>query len=307
MTVWNKETVSNIKGFSLIEISIVVLIVSVMASSALSILGKKNNAQNKQRTTEKLEFISRAIQVYFNENRSLPCPAKYNTAVTSSEFGKSISGGGDFCVSPVAVPDGYVFYAGDDDQANILAGNLPTVDLGIPPEYAFDEWGRRLTYVVDMDLTNSDDYPSSDAHIEIRDLSYNNPTNTANDHSLWRQPTTSEVNGSVVDCRDETGNTTISPAGDYSVPIPVCVAFLVISHGSNGESAVEPQGSTFVSAAYYGPFEAENSLSEQDVSFNDVFIKMPMNEIYDDDPTNGGYFDDIIVYREKEVLNNESD
>lgn len=301
-------------GFSLIEISVVVLIVSVMASSSLSLLGRKNNAEDRSNTRQKLEFISRAIQVYFDKNGKLPCPGRYNSTVNdqNGHFGAAVAGGSSFCVDDAEPPSGIKLYAGDGNKANILGGIVPFIALGISPEYVFDEWGRRITYIVDRDLTKATTYATAQANIEVRDLSYNNPSNDAGDHALWRQPKNSEVNSSVVDCRDETGQTTISPEGDYTTQIPVCVAFALISHGPNGHGAVAANGANFVTSAFARLYEGENYEWENALeptglghSFNDVIIKMPVNEVYSADAQDGGYFDDIVIYREKELIDNQ--
>ncbi len=308
-----KKENNKLSGFSLIEISVVVVIVSVIASSSLSLLGKSNKADDTNKTKSKLEFVSRAIQVYRNKNDKLPCPAQYNKYVNNASFGKPVfdeSSGN--CVDVEAIPNGIAFYAGNSSKANIVGGMIPFVELGIPPHFAFDSWGRRITYLVDQDLTKTSTYSSSIPNIEVRDLSYNDPRNSAEDHSLWRKPKANEVNSSVEDCRDETGATDISPSGSYAVKIPVCVSFALISHGQNGYYGVKSGGQNIVNTTQYGPYEWENALNPDSsggggqLLFNDIIINMPEDDVYESDATDGGYFDDIIIYREKDLMDIEA-
>lgn len=296
----------NIKkaGFSLIEVSIVVLIVSVMASSSLKLLGKKNNASDKAKTSKKLQFVSRALQVYYDEHNKLPCPARYDLKVTNANFG-SVATTNNSAPCSISNVSEISIYRGNENRANIMIGAIPFVTLGIPPRYMFDEWGRKITYMVDGDAV-LDNVTDSVFHIEVRDVS-GGIANNAEAHSLWRSPKTSEIDSAVEDCRDESGNTSIS-VDNYGVQIPICPVFALISHGPNGHRAVKPNNGNFVNAAIHGPFEKENSIKPTPGGLpDDVIINMPANDNYDDTTQEtGGYFDDIIVYREFERLENES-
>ena len=42
-----------------------------------------------------------------------------------------------------------------DFNDNLYIGTLPAVDLGLSPEYVYDEFGNKLVYVVDANCTKS--------------------------------------------------------------------------------------------------------------------------------------------------------
>jgi len=273
-----------INGFSLIEISIVVLIVSVVASSSLNLIGRKNDAENIANTEKRMRFIANALQVYFNSNAKLPCPANY-------EVGSYVSGEGIDCNDTGTLVDSNLSeYEGSSSKANILGGFIPYIDIGIPPEFTIDEWGRRITYIVDKDATGPD-VATETAHIEIQAPDGDGATD---DHAVFRSPTTAEIATSVVDCRDETGATTITIESPYT-EIPECAAFLLVSHGKNGYLGFTQKDAIITNTIYSSSLEAGNGLAVE-VSgtintFDDKFNQLPENT---EDESN--YFDDILVY-----------
>jgi len=281
MKVWNNKIKQ--AGFSLIEISVVVLIVSVVASSSLNLLGKKNNADNKSKTEKRLRHISKAIQVYYNTNKKLPCPASFAN-------GQSVPS----CADLGTIPSGIWQYDGTSDKANIVGGFVPFVTLGLPPHLTVDEWDRRISYIVDADLTIDEaTFNAQIPHIEIT-----NPTSSDNNygsHSIFRNPKADELETTVESCRDESGGTDIT-VDNLTDKIPVCMAFTLISSGANGYKAYTIQGNLITGALGNGPYDLENSLvGDEGGSFDDVLVQVPE----DTEVGSANYFDDILVYRSK--------
>ncbi len=91
--------------------------------------------------------------------------------------------------------------------SSVVAGGVPTKSLGLPDEYAFDGFGRRITYIVDNRATN---------------------VSACNTMERLKQK-------GNVDVLDASGAT--SPADN--------VMWALISHGKDGHGAYTMQGSTF--------------------------------------------------------------
>jgi prepilin-type N-terminal cleavage/methylation domain-containing protein len=106
-----------IKGFSLIELSIVILILSVFLSTTVSFLAKKSAVDKNAITKERMERIAEALKIYFekmdlvdgdasDDDGYIPCPANIAAALNNSTFGVGADNGSNctqyldfFCLS----------------------------------------------------------------------------------------------------------------------------------------------------------------------------------------------------------------
>ncbi|HIJ84873.1 MAG TPA: prepilin-type N-terminal cleavage/methylation domain-containing protein, partial [Magnetococcales bacterium] len=61
-------------GFSLVEISVVILIVAVLLGSSVVSYSKMNDKQQRQKTEYLIEEVQRALIGYAITNGYLPCP-----------------------------------------------------------------------------------------------------------------------------------------------------------------------------------------------------------------------------------------
>src|SRR5678810_638736 len=98
---------SVLKGFSLLEMSIVLLIISSMAAGAIAYLTVSLDRRGLYETQHKLEVIQET-------DHTADCPG---------------------------LP------TGTDNPTVVVVGMVPTQTLGLPDDYAFDGWGRRMQYV----------------------------------------------------------------------------------------------------------------------------------------------------------------
>jgi len=124
------------KAYTLVELSIVLVIISIFLSSGLNIF-TNNIVQTKTvNTKEKLNIIYRSLAEYLMQNKKLPCPIILTLAKdkdTNLNYGAMISG----CAT---------------SPNQITIGALPTRDLGLPNDMAEDDFGNKILYVVDNRL-----------------------------------------------------------------------------------------------------------------------------------------------------------
>lgn len=111
-----------VKGFSLVELTIVLIIVSLLASGLLFGIAAQRNAAETSDARRQLENIHEALVGYAMANGRLPCPAPANLA------------SGDPSAGIAATPP-------CEDSAQ--HGVLPWVTLGLPES---DPWGNRFSY-----------------------------------------------------------------------------------------------------------------------------------------------------------------
>lgn len=306
------------KGFSLIELSIVVLIVSIFASSAVNILGRKNMADKYAETKEKLIRIAEAIKIFTKDSGAayIPCPVTYSIEADNPWFGVArTEKAGDNCTT-----DSLSY----DSSTGAVGGGVPFLTISLPPEYAFDAWGNRIAYITDTSLTaaggdvahyggaQSTDITSS-SNIQIDLLLYNSVAGNQETISernllLKRNPKRSELGGSVY--FRISGFTSVA-VGSQAVPqfyasIGEAAAFILISYGPNGYRATKINGeqinSNVSGTSGYG--EIANCPGPQEVcTFDNIYansgIKTDTRFV-----TTTSYFDDIVLHKTKNWLDN---
>jgi prepilin-type N-terminal cleavage/methylation domain-containing protein len=120
---------SKSSGFTLIELSVVLLVVAVVMGAGISLIsvGLTNLAYNN--TSARLKVLQKALWDYRIAYNKLPSPADSSSYATSSaSFGLSDAGSPDFT------------------DTGVTFGMVPVRTLGLPDDMAFDGWGRRIRY-----------------------------------------------------------------------------------------------------------------------------------------------------------------
>ena len=116
------------RGFSLIELSIAIMIIALLLGGILVPLGTQVNQRRVSETESRLEQIKEALIGFALANGYLPCPAKSASDGTEDRTGTVCTGG---------KRDGF----------------LPSVTLGVMP---YDSWGNLYRYSASANFTNSD-------------------------------------------------------------------------------------------------------------------------------------------------------
>jgi prepilin-type N-terminal cleavage/methylation domain-containing protein len=216
-------------GFTLLEMSVVLIIIAVIFGSAIAIFSASIKKHQMQETYTKMQTLQKALLDYRIAFNRLPCPADARTDNNDANFGAEVASPGaceganysawgngvshpctvntdgsdtlnitfaDYLGPPIIgsvlsgdiVTNGYVapgqtvtgvvygngpltwavFMTGFIDTAagttNCIfgpgqnagaAGMIPTQALRLPDDYAFDGWGRRFNYSVNVDLTQA--------------------------------------------------------------------------------------------------------------------------------------------------------
>jgi prepilin-type N-terminal cleavage/methylation domain-containing protein len=144
----NPDKKDKAKAFTLLELSLVVLIISVLISGGLSVSITAINNSKMRITKERVNQIYRAMGNYLMINKKLPCPASLAEVKTSVEYGNE-----GFC-SETSTTGIYV-----SSGAPLLNyGAVPVTSLGLPKEMAEDGFGNKLVYVVDRTFAAEDGY-----------------------------------------------------------------------------------------------------------------------------------------------------
>ena len=133
-------------SFSLLEITISLIIISLCLIGFTELLYTKKYYQYIHETKSQLRTLSDAIQSYTTMNGHLPCPAAIALTEHDPQFGISAD-----CTNPTALlPLTYTY-----SSETIYMGMVPFQTLGIPRKQAYDKWGRRITYVIPNNMATS--------------------------------------------------------------------------------------------------------------------------------------------------------
>ena len=234
-------------GFSLIEMSIVIIITAIVASASLKVVSIVIESSQETSTRTKLDELNAAVVSFVKVNGILPCPADITLAPDNANFGVS----GTNCNANIA---------GDIALASfsLRVGMVPVRTLGLPDSYAFDSWNNRIRYGTIKELT----------------LSSSSFTNfLTNFTGLSPNTRTFEI-------RDAAGNTT-NPANIYTTPTQnLSIAYLLLSHGQNANGAVPYAGGAAPACPASVLLDQENC--NGDAIFRDALFSTSTSNYYDD-------------------------
>ncbi|MCB2082226.1 MAG: hypothetical protein KDD76_06270 [Rickettsiales bacterium] len=149
---------------------IVLVVIGLMLSTIISAGAAAIEAQRIASTKERLLFIMDTVDDYVRVYGYLPCPADPTDASTDTAFGLG-SGTNTGTCSASNIQD----YA----TSNVMRGMVPVSTLGIADVFSLDGWGRRISYVVDEDLTRRSAYSSGTASITVENASGTDYTTSA--------------------------------------------------------------------------------------------------------------------------------
>ncbi len=287
-TIQSQRSQHDLRGFTLVEISIVLLIIGILASIfALPLLGRAKLV-NAQVTQARLSVIETALSLFIAQNHRLPCPA--NGALDATNSGVTAAGteANVDPLSPTAVCA----------LTNQQGGVVPWKALGLSLADVTDGWGNVMTYRVDdtmirpqsMNLTlcspgggTTLDPSSTGLHLRC------NGACTASTFPGSCTSTSAVVAGRGIRVKDIAGDLLANPAATPSTG----VAYVVISHGENGVGAYTPAGVLVPdrTPSTLGTEEAKNAANLPNTPAATYYlVDNPSNYVED-----ANHFDDLVL------------
>lgn len=262
------------RGFSLVELSIVVAIISVVATLGLEVAANFVNRTSTSISRERLKLVDATTANFFRLFGRLPCPADKTLAPTNTNYGL------ENCA--IAVMSGTTIGGG------LMAGAVPYRTLNLPVSYSLDGFGSKFHYVVTRNLTQAGRRLSGQfgynggtaaqngvAGIEVRTGLLAEPCNTSNCQIL-------------ADASNNTG-----------------AAYVIFSSGPDQRGALSERGTALKSCTIYNP---ERRIDAQNCVFGAASMSPPLSvttipkNVFYDNRYNAGfnltsYYDDALVWR----------
>jgi type II secretory pathway pseudopilin PulG len=285
------------KGYSLLELAIVISIISFTIGNLLSLAKDRTEAEKITETYEKMDFVEKSIAAYFAENGSIPCPASIQKAEVSTNFGASTRGSTPYnCTISYAASTYY-----NASFPGLALGAVPTAELQIPDDYAYDAWGRRFTYSMIQQCNTSNIQNLAGYNYGGVTASNSNYNSTSN-FSMTTSSTdayncgVSYAKANAIEIQNASGTVTSNAA-----------VYVLLSHGRNGHGAYPHNGGTsrITSSEIVSTNEVTNALLSTGGSnavTTGIYIQQPIS--FSNSATT--YFDDIVHYRTKDQLIKEA-
>ena len=248
-------------GFTLLMMSILLTIASLILASILP-GGSAGDANQKSiATVQKLQKVEEATRAFMASQGRRPCPADGSYGVNTTGFGIEAANPGTCTpTSGMMGPNATPTDCGSGIGC-IVSGVIPTKTLGLPDDYAFDDWGRRIDYVVDTRATSST-------------LCYSLSQKIAN-HTGAADLVIHDGSGTTID------NT----------------MYAYVSHGPDGHGAFPTQGSTVANRINTGSTDADQntnagSSNDGNMTYNTTNFNVRVQK------AGTSTFDDAVYYRQ---------
>ena len=237
-------------GFTLVEMAVVLVIISLILGTVLGLANAQIQASKINSTKQKQQAIKLALINFISRNNRLPCPAVATIARGTAGYG-------------VEAPTGCT---GTTLNSPVATGIVPWSTLGITDENASDGYYNRFTYQVVVDATRTNEQT-------IVGLKGAISMHQGAPATLRSAPTGNQSN----DC--QIGTSTYNP----------CSAVVVImSHGVNGNGAYTENG--IRKALPTGDDEAENTNDDskfvvkensdnQDNPYDDIVLPLSTTDL----------------------------
>lgn len=268
------------RGFSLVELAVVLAIVGLLLGSLMYTLGAQVEQRNFEETRRRVDLAREALLTFAATRGRLPCPARSaNTTSPSTVAGDEVwEDTGVASTSGICRGDTVADAYGGSNGAVVL-GLLPARTLGLQnvdaAGFAIDAWGNRLRYAVSGASPYNCTPPANPPTPFPATPHFTNKIN------LQSNGITCQPNDLII-CKSATGITSTTCGGAANqIMSQNLVTAIVFSTGKNGatggtsaDEAANLNGDrVFV---YHAPTSSENAGGE----FDDLMTWITHGELY---------------------------
>jgi prepilin-type N-terminal cleavage/methylation domain-containing protein len=146
------------RGFSLVELAVVLTIVTLLLSSLMYTLSAQVEQRNTEETRRRLEQARELIISFAIVNGRLPCPARFTSTASNSAGLESFCTAAATSTTSTCVGTETTTVQTHGTCSNHWDGYVPGASIGALQTdgngFAIDAWGNRIRYVVARTNTN---------------------------------------------------------------------------------------------------------------------------------------------------------
>lgn len=285
------------KGFTLVEMAIVLLIMGLVVGSIFSFLSVQRDQDEKKITINRQEKIATALASYAQGQGAIPCPADQNVFNDNVNYG----------VAPASC------------SGTNLKGIVPFRTLGLTLEDIVDGYGHPFSYVVSASAVSTD-VPNL-VHQNCRTSAWfaspGGVTNlnrnkarfccqAANSGLQINVYNNTQKETSTLVTRTQTALSTanVDAQSTPNTDITAYFAYVLISHGPKGSGYFILPSKTERFANAKGP-DSSAGTAEKENAMNNAgmdFITLPRQDALDPPDV---HFDDIVFWRTQQAVISE--
>lgn len=263
----SRGNLSYTRGFTLIEISIVLVVIGLLISGGLVALAPVLENAKRTETENTMTKIEDALTLYAIQYGCLPCPADGSLASTNANAGRAEDNNGAFYDANCVDDNAGTSCNSAANTTNIIEV-VPWRTLGLQEADAVDGWGNRINY-----------------HLVQDDPVYNGPTCTGPGtgpyvSGIYRCGVNFPGNSAGYFIVNDTTGAEITNAAQRAV-------YVIVSQGPDGDSAYASE-----SGAQRANPRAGAASQNENTDGDEVFVQG--NPIGIEGNT---YFDDIVRWK----------
>jgi prepilin-type N-terminal cleavage/methylation domain-containing protein len=154
------------KAFSLIELSIAAVVISILIVGFLNVSSGKNSNNKVKITIDRIDTVYKSLGEFVLKNKRLPCPASIK-AIKTGDVNYGIEGTAAGTCTGTAGTGG-VYLSTASGATNMVYGMIPVKALGLSNDYGEDGFGSKFAYIVDKTYTTGTTFSTSSGSILIQ-------------------------------------------------------------------------------------------------------------------------------------------
>lgn len=165
-TVNTKTEFDNARGYTLVEVAIVIMIVGILLAPALSLYNRWMDRQEVEETELSISRVETSIANFLSMYGRYPCPAAMDAQPGDVDYGYE-----DCTATAPGVRTAVSFNTALASAGNqsILIGSLPFRKLNLQEQNSYDAYGNRFSYAVTDILTDATTFNLGEGGITIVD------------------------------------------------------------------------------------------------------------------------------------------
>ena len=141
----------NKRAYTLVELSIVILVISLLMAGVFSMATGSINNSKEALTNQKMKEIYKSMGTFLMINKRLPCPASLaRSKIDDVDYGKEERDNANNNCGTSGI-----YTSSVSGLSNLIIGAVPIKSLNLGSEFAEDGYENKLSYVIDKRFTKN--------------------------------------------------------------------------------------------------------------------------------------------------------